>query len=182
MINYYTEQDFILAKRQRNFNLGIFLAVLFLYLALSAGMLAWYLLLPINSPVVTTIKLIQYPASGAFVIFSFLFMGIKYKRVNKYYKMMRNIKIGLTESDTGNFVECDDTKEIKDGVEFKSLVFLVWNKRKQDYFERKVLVFYERPFPEIPERAEVSFITHANVLMSYEILDNGVEATEETEQ
>ena len=58
----------------------------------------------------------------------------------------------------------------KDGVDFKSLVFIEWNKYKIDFFERKVLVFYEKPFPEIPVEANVSYITQGNVLISYEIL------------
>lgn len=56
----------------------------------------------------------------------------------------------------------------------KSLVFLEWNKYKKGYYERKVLVFYEKEFPEIPEGSGVRFITQGNVLVSYEILDETV--------
>ena len=59
----------------------------------------------------------------------------------------------------------------KDGVDMKSLIFIEWNKYKNDYFERKVLVFYEKPFPEFAEKATVRYVTQGNVLISYEILN-----------
>ena len=70
----------------------------------------------------------------------------------------------------------------KDGVDFKSLIFLEWNKYKKDYFERKVLVFNEKPFPEIPDGATVTFITQGNVLISYEITELPEEKSDETEE
>ena len=60
-------------------------------------------------------------------------------------------------------------------MEFKSLVFIEWNKYKNDYYERDVLVFNERPFPEIPENAMVKFETQGNVLIWYEILEEQAE-------
>ena len=80
------------------------------------------------------------------------------------------MQTGLKETSTGNFLEYDEEIQDKDGVDFKSLVFIEWNKYKKDFFERKVLVFYEKPFPEIPEKANVRYITQGNVLISYEIL------------
>ena len=77
---------------------------------------------------------------------------------------------GIKEKYTGNFLEYDETVQVKDGVDFKSLVFIEWNKYKNDFFERKVLVFNEKPFPEIPEKANVNYVTQGNVLIEYEIL------------
>jgi hypothetical protein len=51
----------------------------------------------------------------------------------------------------------------------KSITCLEWNERKNDYFERKVLVFYDRPFPQIPEKAKLKIITVGNLLLKYEI-------------
>ena len=77
---------------------------------------------------------------------------------------------GLRETSTGSFFEFDEKIQDKDGVDFKSLIFLEWNKYKKEFFERKVLVFYEKPFPEIPLEANVTYVTQGNVLVSYEIL------------
>ncbi len=50
----------------------------------------------------------------------------------------------------------------------KSLVFLEWNKYKNEYFERKVLIFYENSFPEFEEKITYRYVTQSNVLVSYE--------------
>jgi hypothetical protein len=76
---------------------------------------------------------------------------------------------GIKEKGTGSFIEYSDKIQDKDGVDMKSLVFLEWNKYKKDYYERKVLVFADKPFPEIPKDAVVNFVTQSNVLISYEI-------------
>ena len=108
--------------------------------------------------------------TAVFVAFSFIYLGIPFKRVRRYYKMCQHLSTGLRETSVGNFLEYDENIQDKEGVDFKSLVFIEWNKYKKDFFERKVLVFYEKPFPEIPEKANVSYITQGNVLVSYEIL------------
>ena len=82
-----------------------------------------------------------------------------------------NIYSGIKEENTANFFEYDENLNSKDGVDVKALVFLQWNKFKNDYFERRVWVFYEKPFPKFTENQAVRFITQGNVLVSYEILD-----------
>jgi len=85
---------------------------------------------------------------------------------------------GLKETSTASFFEYKDQVTVKDGVEFKSLVFIEWNKYKKDYYERNVLVFFEKPFPEIPEKAMVEFVTQGNVLIKYQILEEVEEEQE----
>ncbi len=170
MVKYFHEEELTKAKKQRKFCLIVYFIILGLYVAVSAAIFTWYLLLPYKSSDITTVKLIEYPLTALFVIFSFIYLGVPFKRVNKYYKLCRNMVGGLKEKYTGNFLEYDETVQVKDGVEFKSLVFIEWNKYKNDFFERKVLVFNEKPFPEIPEKANATYVTQGNVLIEYEIL------------
>lgn len=171
MIDFINEQEYYQAKSQRKKVLEIYLIVLALYLGICAGMLVWYLTLPYMSPKITTVKIIQYSVTVVFVVFSFIYLGIPYKRVNRYYKVMRNLMTGLRETSTGSFFEYDEYVQQKDGVDFKSLIFLEWNKFKNDFYERKVLVYNEKPFPEFEKNANVKYVTQGNVLVSYEILD-----------
>lgn len=170
-MQYYDKEYGIKAKKERNKLLIIYFSFLAVYLAISVFLLVKLILLPYGSKSITTIKLIEYPLSGIFVIFSFIFLGIKYKRSNRFYKMTVGIEEGQKNTSTATFLENDEELITKDGVDMKSLIFLEWNKYKGDYFERKVLVFYEKPFPDIPPKSEVKFITQGNVLVSYEILD-----------
>lgn len=170
MIEYFTQEEFNSARRQRKKWLIWYFMVLGLYVASSVGLLVWYLFLPYHSPTITTVKLIHYPLTGVFVIFSFIYLGIPFKRVNRFYKMCVNLATGHREEWMGSFFEYDETLQDKEGVDFKSLVFIEWNKYKNEYFERKVLVFNEKEFPEIPENSMVKYITQSNVLISYEII------------
>lgn len=171
MVDYYVKEDFEKAKKQRKQTLTWFFVALGIMIVISAVLIAWYLTLPYKSPVITTVKCIHYPILGVFLVFSFLYLGIKYKRVNRYYKLMKYMEIGLRETSTGSFFEYDETPQEKDGVDFKSLVFLEWNKYKNDFFERKVLVFEEKEFPKFNENDNVRYVTQGNVLVSYEIIE-----------
>ena len=171
MIKYFQDDDFEIAKKRRNKMLIGFFIILGVYLAFSAGMLVWYLLLPYKSGTIGTVKLIHYVVGAIMVGGMFVYLGLPFKRANKFYHMVKNMQNGIRESSTASFFEYDETLQEKDGVDFKALIFLEWNKYKKDFFERKVLVFYDRPFPQFNENDNVKFITQGNVLISYEILD-----------
>lgn len=169
MIKYFDHDEVIKAKKQRKIFLAVFLCVLGLYLLSVAAFLIVVTNLPYgSSPAV--IKIVEYSITGIFVIFCFVFMGIPFRRVNRYYKLALNLDTGIKETSVASFLEYDESIHDKDGVDCKALVFLEWNKYKKDYFERKVLVFYEKDFPLIEEQAEVKFVTQGNFLIEYEIL------------
>ncbi len=170
MIDYFVESDFLKVKKQKKIVLTIFFVILGVYAFLSVGMFLWYRALPYGSSKITVVKAIHYSLTAVMVIFSMLFLGIKYKRVKRFYRVSFNLLNAIRETSTGNFLEYDEHVQDKDGVDFKSLIFVEWNKYKNDFFERKVLVFNEREFPEIPENANVKYVTQGNVLVSYEIL------------
>ena len=123
-----SEEDFEKARVQRKKTLTWYFIALGVVLVASGVLIAWYLTLPYKSPTINTVKTIHYSLLVVFLIFSFIYLGIKYKRVNKYYKLMHYMEIGLKETSTGSFFEYDETPQEKDGVDFKALVFLEWNK------------------------------------------------------
>ena len=175
MIKYFDENEVVSAKKQRNKALTVFFSVLFVYLLSVAAFLIITYNLPYGqSPLLY--KIIEYSLTALFVIFSFIFLGIPFRRINRYVRLVVNLNTGIRETSTATFLEYDENLHDKDGVDCKALVFLEWNKYKKDYFERKVLVFYEKDFPVIPENAEVKFITQGNFLIEYEIIDGGFSA------
>ena len=170
MTQFFDSNEVMVAKKQKSKTLLIYFIVLGVYLFISLGLFLWFRTLPYMSETITTVKLIHYPITFVFVIFSFIYLGIKYKRINRYYKMAKNLITGLKESSTGSFFEYDESLRTKDGVDFKSLVFIEWNKYRDDFFERHVLVLKEMEFPKFEENQNVRYVTQGNVLISYEIL------------
>ncbi len=170
MIDYFVESEFLKVKKQRKNVLTVYFIILGVYVLFSAGMFIWYRMLPYKSSRISLVKLLQHSASALMIIFSFIYLGIIFKRVNRFYRLAYNLLSGIKETSTGNFLEYDDSVRQKDGVDCKALIFIEWNKYKNDFFERKVLVLEEKDFPEIPENANVKYVTQGNVLVSYEIL------------
>lgn len=175
MIKYFDHDEVIKAKKQKKTVLAIFFAVAAVYLASVVVFLVMVYNMPYGDDP-TVPKLVEYSVTGVFAIFSFVYLGIPLRRVNKYFKLTVNLDTGIKEESVASFLEYDETIHDKDGVDCKALVFLEWNKYKKDYFERKVLVFYEKEFPVIAEQAEVKFVTQGNFLIEYEIIEDGENA------
>ena len=178
MIKYFDKEEVVKSKKQRKNLLIIFFGVLALYLA----SLVAFLVTVYNTPYggdTALLKIEEYSLTAIFVIFCFIFLGIPFRRVNKYVRFVVNLDTGIKETSEAVFLCYDEALHDKDGVDCKALVFLEWNKYKKDYFERKVLVFYEKNFPEITEQAEVRFITQGNFLIEYEITGDISDAEKE---
>ena len=183
-MNYFVDGDLLKAKKQKTLLLIIFLITAAAFTAFLCVMFfVVYMGLPYGSDKILLVKIITYAVILLFVGFCFVYLGLPYKRAKKFCVFLTNLKTGLKEKSVATFLEADGELHEKDGVDCKSLVFIEWNKYKKDYFERRVLVFYEREFPVIPEKAEVEFITQGNFLISYEIknVDTTVEEKNESD-
>lgn len=172
MQEYYKTEFLQLAKKQRKDSLLILLLIAGIYLLISTGLFIWYTTLPYMSPVINIVKIIHYVLTAIFVVVFVMYLSIKYKRVNDYYKKCVEIQTGLVEENFGSFIEFDETLQTKDGVDFKSALFLEYRERKKDFFERKVLIFYEHPCPDFQNGQTIKYITQGNVLKLYEIEKN----------
>ena len=127
-IQYYKNDFYLEAKNQRKKTLILYFIMLGVYLLLTVGIFLWYGTFTYEDDRITTVKIIQHTLSTIFIIISVAYLGIKFKRVNKYYKKCIDVHTGLTETSFGNFIEFNESIESKDGVDFKSLVFLELNK------------------------------------------------------
>ena len=170
MIDYFTEREFLDIKNQRRKVLAIYFLILGIYALISVGLFLWYRTLPYLSSKIIYVKLVHYSITPIFVIFSLIYLGIVFRRVNRFYKVCFNLLNAKKDTSQGIFVKYDEAIQQKDGVDYKALIFAEWNKYKNESFNRKVLVFCEWDFPEIPKDASVKYLTQNNVLVSYEIL------------
>lgn len=105
---------------------------------------------------------------------SLFFFEIKYKLTSRYCRMLRGMQEGLRERSHGTFIEIDPTISEKDGVFFYSLVLDCPPIKRGDITERKVLVERTHSLPALSPGDRINFITHANILVAYEIHSAGV--------
>lgn len=175
MVNYYTEELFqsALAHKKKIWTyLYLSIAV---YIALSAMFIILFLRQPYESKNLALIKWLHYCVTGIFVIYMSIFLGIKFKRVNKFYKLCRSFNNGFNREYFGEFVGVDEAVSNREGVDVNYVEFKEYNKDKGAFFIRKVSVLVELGFPDIKEGDHVQYFTHNNFLIKYEIKQNKVE-------
>ena len=77
--------------------------------------------------------------------------------------------VGMRTEGKNAFVRIDSSVTVKDGVDFISIIVLDWSEKKQEYFERNILFDVEKPIPEFKKGDIIKHVTHANILISYEL-------------
>ncbi len=169
MIKYYDEREIEISKKQYKRNLLILLSITFLFIALILALFVINYNLPYNASIKTLYKIIGIVSILIYVIFAIIFIGIKLVRVKCYYTHCENVKDGLKETTTAVFLRFNNEIQVKDGVDFKQMIFSEWNKFKSEFYDRKVLVYAEKDYPNIEIGSTVTFVTQGNVLVEYEI-------------
>lgn len=170
MIKYFKLEEYYEAKKERNKVLIVYFTFLAVYLLISGALIGWYMTLPYKASEITLVKAIHFTITGIFVIFSIIYLGIKYRITKNYYKRCLEMATSHGEEYEGNLIEFNEENIDRDGVESKTIIFLEWNKFKNEFFERKVYVPFGKDFPLIEENDTVKYITQANFLVAYEII------------
>ncbi len=181
METIYSDADFLSVVKQRNKILGVFWGVTAAYVAFCVAWLVYHISLPYADPMLYLPKLCVYVASAAFVVFAFPFMGIKYHRVNRYYKFMYYVSEGLKNEEENYFV-CFAKKDLqKDGVDVVSCVFKTWNKKKSEWMEREVYFDPEMDWPDLEHGDRVRYVVQSNFLIQYDVIERGALKDEDEE-
>ena len=170
MEKIYNESDFSSIKKQKKKYLAVYFVVLGIYVIASVGVWIAYFLQPYKSPDIWWIKLICFVLAGIFVIFSFIYLGIPFKRVRNYCKLLKGIEVGTSNGMVGEFDRYGSELEVRDGLEFSTLYFLEYNTKKQEFFERKVWMDTEKKPPEFEKGEHIKVYTHGNVLVGFDRL------------
>lgn len=171
MIDYYNNELRDNSKKQLKKMRILYYSLVALYLIFAFCSFFWETTLVYGSKTIWLIRLIFYGVSLVMIFFSFIYVGVKMRRVKKLLRFCKMIDCGIIHENEGTFFEYSESIQENNGVDFKALIFIEWNQYKKDYFERKVLVFYERPFPEFEKEKLYRFTTKGNVLMKYELVE-----------
>lgn len=181
MTTVYNDDDFnkVYAQKQRIFH--VFAGVTAAYLVFCLAWLLYYISLPYADPMQALPKWSVYIASVIYVIFVFPFMGIKYHRVRKYYKMMYYLSEGLKNAEENYFVCFEDKDLQKDYVDARACIFKTWNRKKSEWMEREAYFDSEKPLPDFNRGDLVKYIVQSNFIVQYEIVERGALEEEDDE-
>ena len=182
-----SDDEKVAARRERKKLLAIWFAVLSVYVVLFGTMLGMSIYLVDGLRIRTHtwwLGTLSAILTMAFAFFTLFFFAIKFRLTNKYVKMLKDMDTGLKDDIVARFVGYEDAITLKDGVYFYTMVLKTKPLRRDDIDERKLLIEHTIPKPTLNEGAKLRLISHANILMAYEVLDPGVpkEKTADTAQ
>ena len=169
MTKIYSDSDLWNAVMQRRRLLAIFLSVSCVVFLALAGLVTYYILLPYKDPNATWVTVVACVIAGVYVIFSFPFMGISFKRCHAYCKMLKFISVGLKEYSVLPFEGIDDWTT-RDGVDVNVATFAVRNIKRDETMIRQIYVDGEKDFPAFEEGKTARLVSQGNLLIEYEIL------------
>ncbi|MDE6274381.1 MAG: hypothetical protein K2L87_04975, partial [Clostridiales bacterium] len=129
---------------------------------------------PYNDPNTTWVIVVTSCLTGAYLIFCFPYMGICFKRVNAYCKMLKFISVGLKEYSCMPFSDIDDWIT-RDGVDVNVAVFSVYQRKSDEEMFRHIYVDGEKQFPSFRKGVKTKLISQGNLLISYEISEESTE-------
>ena len=174
MINVYKTEDYESANASKKAILRGFFISLAIVLAVCIGIFVFYVLQEYNTPFKTPLLITNIVISSVYAIVMFFILSIKYKRVASYVKMLVDMQIGIKTEGVNTYVRMDSSIVKKDGVDFISLIVLEWSEKKQEYFERRILLDVEKPIPDFKQGDVIKHVTHANILIAYELASNTI--------
>lgn len=182
MTTIYNDGDFnkVIAQKRKIF--GVFAGVTIGYAVFCLAWLIYYISLPYADPMQSLPKTCVYIASVCYVVFLFPFMGIKYHRVRKYYKMMYYLSEGLKNAEENYFVGFEEKDLQKDYVDAVSCVFKTWSRKKSEWMEREAYLDKEKSLPDFGRGDLVKYVVQSNFLIQYEIVERGALADEEEDE
>lgn len=174
METIFQDQDLIAAFSQKRRLFWIYIAVAAVFAALLIGCIVWFVSLPYEDDLAYLPQLIFCVGACLFIIFSYVYLGIKFQRSRKYYKMISSLSIGIKHVNNSYFLRYDEP-ELKDSVDYYVLTMCEWSKKKSEYLDRKIYCDKEKPLPAFQAGDKVRYLTHGNIMIAYEITEHDEE-------
>ena len=169
-ISVYNDADYLSALKQKRKIFTVFLSITLFYAAFCIAWWIYFLSLPYASPKGVLPKLLVYVATAIYVVFLFPFMGIKYKRISRYCKMLYFVGEGIKAEEKYYFYQFREKTLQKDNIDVISAVFAYWDAKTQEWREREVYCDAEKPLPQIESGDYVRYLTQSNFIVQYEVL------------
>ena len=171
MISVYTDADYLAAYKQKQRIFAGFVAMTVAYFAICIAMLVYHISLPYAAKEDVIPKTITYVTTGAYFIFVFPYMSIKFSRSRRYCKMLYYVSEGIKMEEHNYFYTFREKDLQKDNIDVVGCVFETWSKKRQEWLEREVYLDVEKPFPDFGSGDYVRYVSQSNFLVQYEILE-----------
>ena len=138
LTSVYNDADFLSVYKQKQRLWAVFMSITITYAVFCISWLVYFIGLPYKHSMQFLPKLCVYVVTVLYVVFCFLFLGIKYGRVRRYYKTLSFMSLGL-KSVEKNYFYCFDEKVLqKETIDVSSCIFERWDKKNREWLEREI--------------------------------------------
>ena len=182
MVSVYNDADYLAVYKQKKKIFWVFMSVTAVYLAFCVAWWIYYMGLPYKHSNQGWVKACVYVVSALYIIFAFPYLGIKYSRCRRYYKMLTYVSIGLKNEEKNYFYCFEEQTLQKDNIDVCSCVFETWSKKKQEWMDREAYFDSEKALPPFESGDFVQYIVQSNFVIQYEILQKKALEFEEVEE
>ena len=182
MTTVYNDQDLMAVYKQRKKMLGFFWIITLAYAVFCVAWWLYHMSLPYNDKRDVLPQIMVYGMTAIYAAALFPLMGIKFSRINRYYKALNNFSLGLKNAEKNYFYIFEEHSLQKDNIDVTYCVFEAWSKKKQEWQERQVYFDPEKPLPDFQSGDLVQYIVQSNFILQYEILERGVFQFEEEDE
>ncbi len=167
----YSAEDFARAKRQKTLAIALIAAVCVVYALFNLLVYLSFRKQPYGA---SYGKYLWMNGISTFLLMVFFTVyGIRFSRLKNYAKILFYLQNGEKEEVEGVFLYYTDEDQLKDNVEFDGLTVLVYDERRGEDFERRLLYDKAQKRPEFSEGDRVSFVAQGSVVLRYRILERG---------
>ncbi|HEY8390623.1 MAG TPA: hypothetical protein VIL26_06730 [Clostridia bacterium] len=119
---------------------------------------------------VSLAKMLNIILTAVYLCVLWFFFSLKFRLTRQYYKTLKNIFTGLTETYTGKFLYFDDNITQKDGVQYYVMMLEEKMFKRPDMPQRRVLIRKDLEHPPFSPGDVIKYRSHAGILLEYEII------------
>ena len=171
MVSIYQDADYLAAYKQKQKIFHVFMSVTVLYFAFCVAWVIYHITLPYADPKDVLPKTMVFVATALYVMFAFPFVGIKFSRSRRYFKMLYFVSEGI-KTEECNYFYCFREKSLqKENIDVVGCVFEIWNKKKQEWMEREAYCDPEKPMPDFGMGDLIKYVCQSNFVIQYEIIE-----------
>ena len=183
MISIYSDADYLSAYQQKRRVFYGFMLITLAYLVFAASMVIYQTTLPYADKGQALPRVLTYVVSAVYVACAFPYLGIKYSRCRRYYKMLGHVSESIKMEEMNYFYCFREKSGQQDNIDVVGCVFETWSKKKQEWLEREAYFDVEKPLPKIESGDLVEYITQSNFIVQYNIIEkHALEFEEEYEE
>ncbi len=182
MEHVYSDADYLAVYKQKQKLFAIFMGITTIYLAFCIGWLIYFISLPYADPLLIMPKIFVFVATAIYTAFAFVYLGIKYSRVRRYFNMLTNFSLSLKKEEVNYFYAFEEKTLQQDNLDVISCLFETWNKKHQEWQEREAYFDVEHSMPPLESGDYVRYVVQSNFIIEYEIIQKKVLEFEEVDE